>query len=599
MKAEALALTWDLEPIFPGGSGSQAFRTFLDELGRDVDEVKSAFAKFPAPGEASFKEALVDVTLRVQEVAERLREAGAFAVCLVAQDTGDEEARGLQARVGQLDGQFEAAVAAYDGLLAAASEELWESFVADERIRPIAPFVEEQRRRARRKLPPEQEALIAELSVDGYHAWGELYDEVSGSMRVVDRDDDGNEVRLSMGQAQNKAFHDGDRNVRARVFRLYEDAWAESASLFASTLNHLAGYRLAVYRNRKWDSVLDEPLEVNRMRRETLDAMWQAAAEAKPLLTRYLERKAKLLGLPRLSFYDADAPLGEISTRIGYDEAAALIVRSFDRFSPEMARFAENAFRSRWIEAEDRAGKRAGGFCTSFPLADESRIFLTFDGSISTAATIAHELGHAYHQTVFGDTPYVMTFYPMNFAETASTLAEKIVADASLGAAATESERLALLDVKARDAVTFLMNIRARFLFEVSFYEERRGGAVPVERLNELMLAAQKEAYADALGEYHPLFWASKLHFYITGMPFYNFPYTFGYLFSHGVYDWAEQDPKGFTARYAALLRDTGFMPAEELAKKHLGADLTDVAFWRRSVDQALQGVRDFLAASE
>lgn len=209
-----------------------------------------------------------------------------------------------------------------------------------------------------------------------------------------------------------------------------------------------------------------------------------------------------------------------------------------------MADFAQMAFEKRWIEAEDRAGKRPGGFCTSFPASEQTRIFMTYSGTPSNIATLAHELGHGYHQYVMNDVNGLNQGYAMNVAETASTFAEMIVADASVKMAKTDEEKLTLLEDKVSRSIAFFMNIHARFLFEKQFYEERKQGMVSTDRLNELMVEAQKEAYCDNLSEYDPHFWASKLHFHITGVPFYNFPYTFGYLFSQGIYAYA-QDYEG------------------------------------------------------
>src|SRR5690606_23076315 len=229
----------------------------------------------------------------------------------------------------------------------------------------------------------------------------------------------------------------------------------------------------------------------------------------------------------------------------------------------------------------------------------ESRIFLTFDNSISSAATVAHELGHAFHHSVFRETPRLKTHYPMNLAETASTLAELIVADAGMRAAQNDDERLALLDSKVQRTVGFFMNIHARLLFELEFYKERASGVVPVARLNELMLEAQRQGYDGALDVYHPYLWASKLHVYITGSPFYNFPYTFGSLSSHGVYDWALEEKGSFESRYQSLLEDTGYMRTETLARKHFGVDLSDVEFWRGAVKRALADAEEFVRITE
>ena len=590
-----LQQTWDLDVLYPGGSESAEFAHFLEELEVDVqayarrmDQLESQ--KLDATGWVE----LLDAT---QNINKRMRNAFAFLSCLTSQNVKDQKAKLIHGRVQQLSAVSNSAQTKLDKAIMEVPGAEWQALLGDDRLVPLAFSLDERRRRANEKLAPEMEALVGNLAVDGYHAWGSLYSTVIGRM-TIPFVLNGEEKQLSVGQAQN-AMDNPDVAVRAGVFEKWEAAFEADSELFSTSLNHLAGFRLQAYKARGWESVHREPLDVNRMKKETLDVMWDVIDRNKDTFVEYLNRKAKLLGLEKLSWYDIYAPIGSSSSEMNYDEGAAFIVEQFNKFSPKMADFTVQAFEQAWIEAEDRAGKRPGGFCTSFPQQQQSRIFMTYDGSPGGVATLAHELGHAYHQWVMNDLPYMVQGYAMNVAETASTFAEMIVADAALKNAQSEEERLALLDNKLQSAVAFFMDIQSRFKFETNFYAERENGPVSVERLNELMVEAQKDAFRGALDKYHPYFWASKLHFHSTSVPFYNFPYTFGYLFSAGVYARALQEGEGFEDKYVDLLRDTGRMQVEDLAMKHLGVDLTQPEFWQSAVDLALADAREFLKLTE
>jgi pepF/M3 family oligoendopeptidase len=405
---------------------------------------------------------------------------------------------------------------------------------------------------------------------------------------------EGKAQTLSMGQAANLLSNPA-ADVRREVFSKYEDAWANKEELFASTLNHLAGFRINLYKNRGWDDVLSEPLQRNRMERTTLDAMWAAVQGGKPHLVKFLQRKAELLNLDQVAWYDLGAPVGDAGKQIPFADAQDFVVDQFRKFSPDIADFTQKALDLRWVEAENRGGKRPGAFCTSLPLSKESRVFMTYSGTISSLGTLAHELGHAYHGYVLKDAPLFLRRYAMNVAETASTFGELLVVDGAIGAASSPQEKLGILEDKIGRSVSFFMDIHSRFLFETRFYAERKKGLVSSAQLNELMAEAQKEAFMGSLKEYHPHFWASKLHFYSTGVPFYNFPYTFGYLFSAGVYARAKAEGQGFAQSYARLLADTARMSVEDLAHKHLGVDLTKPDFWEAAVKLATDDVEEFL----
>lgn len=584
-----LSLTWELESLFAGGSSSTEFADFLNvlekDLGRLGQEVKSA----TAPEDVESTKALDGIIELLQSCSGRLILAAEFAVCLGAQNQQDKGAVRLSDKVSGLSARYQGIRSAFDNLLRQTDNGIWEQWIVRPEIAPLAFVLNESRNLAREKMSPELESLALELAVDGYHGWSEHYETVVGSIEIPFEG-----KALSVGQASNK-LDDPDPEVRKAMFHKWEEAWSGAADYCADALNHLAGFRLNLYKGRGWDHVLKDPLNMNRMSHETLNVMWDVIGESKPALVSYLERKAKLLGMEALSWVDVGAPLGKSSGKIPYDQAAKDIVAQFQKFSPKMADFAERAFDHQWIEVEDRPGKRPGGFCVSFPEIKESRIFMTYSGTPSSVSTLAHELGHAYHSYLLDDQPVFNQNYAMNVAETASTFAEVIVADAQVKAATNAEEKLALLESKIQNSVAFFMNIHARFLFETRFYEKRKEGLISSEELCELMVEAQKEAFCGVLSEYHPHFWASKLHFYATEMPFYNFPYTVGYMFSTGLYRLALQEGASFADKYDDLLRDTGVMTLEDLVSKHLNVDLTQPDFWQGAADLIMADIAEFL----
>ncbi|RUT29074.1 M3 family oligoendopeptidase [Paenibacillus zeisoli] len=595
---QPVSLTWDLESLFPGGSSSAEFQAFLSKLEQDIEELKQQVKGFEAPKTVQDTESLDGFIDSLQSAYSRITEAGSYVGCLTAQDTTDKKAVQLSGKVTSLKAELQGLTTVFESLLRATEDEVFSEWIKRPQIAPIAFSLNESRERTREKLPPEQESLILDLAVDGYHGWGEHYDTIVSKVSIPFTEDNGEEVVLSAGQAHNK-LHNPSREIREETFVKWENAWEQVSDYCADTLNRLAGFRLKLYERRGWDDVLKEPLSINRMSQETLDTMWSVIAQNKQIFVKYLERKAKLLGVERLSWADVEAPLGKTDTKIEYNDAAEEIVKEFRTFSPKLADFTVDAFNKNWIEAEDRKGKRPGGFCTSMIESKQTRIFMTYSGTASNVSTLAHELGHAYHQYVMDDLPPFNQSYAMNVAETASTFAEMILSDAQVKNAASKEEKITLLEDKIQRSVAFFMNIHARFLFETRFYEKRKEGLLNAEEISALMVEAQQEAYNGALASYHPHFWASKLHFYITDVPFYNFPYTFGYLFSTGIFARAQREGDSFAEKYDALLQDTGRMTVEDLAKKHLNVDLTQPDFWQEAVSLAVADVEQFLEMTE
>lgn len=592
--------TWDLDAMYQGGVTGNAFQEALETLVQKRDALikdMQAFEINATGAPATF----ADIIDQADQYLNHFTTLITYAQMASDADMRDEAASAAINKVATLNQAYEIARKGLDKQLATLSDAAFQDFLAEPRLAEIAFTLEEDRRDAKRLLDDQAEALLSELQIDGLSGWSNTYSTTASVMTIsVDLDDGHHDY--SVGQAMNNMYADPNPENRAKIFAAWEETFAQYGPVFADVLNHLAGYRLTTQKAHGYNNFMEEPLEYNRIKAETVEAMWEAVAANKDTFVQFLNRKKALLGLDELNWQDVDAPLDFEDTKpttFTYDEAADFVVENFRTFGDKLADFAQSAIDKRWIEAEDRSGKRPGGYCTETINEDETRIFMTFTGSRNDTSTLAHELGHAFHSDVLTSEAPSNQAYAMNVAETASTFAETIVANANLKQAKSKYERLQLLNAKMENAIAMFMNIRSRFLFETAFYTERQDGFVSESRLNELMTQAQKEAFGGAINDLHPHFWASKLHFFIDDVPFYNFPYTFGYMFSLGIYAEYLKAPEGFEERYIALLKDTGRMTTEELAMKHLGADLTKPDFWQAAIDLAAADVKEFLAESE
>lgn len=588
------AINWDLESIFAGGSSSESLQQELQQISTKMKEFHQLVDAF-TPNAENQVEALTEILAVHEEIQKSFTECGSFIEALNSANIHDQQAKLLTGQLYSNLPAFQLATTILNKKFASYSEEDWQNLMTH--FSQIAFRLSEMRRDGQELLDEQSENIINTLALDGQSAWSQHYDTIVASIQIPF-----NGEMLSAGQAFNTMMSSQDKAVRQELFEKWEQAWSEKADIFADTLNHLDGFRLNNYKLHGVDDFLKQPLEYNRLDKETLDMMWGTIQKNKQPIIDFLTRKAQLFGKDKMDWQDQDAPivLGDFEERrYTFDQAADFIVENFKKFSPKMSEFAQMAFDKAWIEAEDRPGKRPGGYCTSLPKSQESRIFMTYGESVNEVSTLAHELGHAFHSHVMWDLPTLNQDYAMNVAETASTFAELIVADATLKEAKTDEEKINLLDVKLQNAIAMFMNIHARFIFESNFYAARQKGLVATDEITRLMVEAQKEAYIDGLGSYHPHFWAAKLHFFIDEVPFYNFPYTFGYLFSLGIYAKASQHADGFEDQYIALLRDTASMTTEELAKKHLDTDLHQATFWQAGIDMVLKDIATFMELTE
>ncbi|ARU61564.1 hypothetical protein CBW65_11495 [Tumebacillus avium] len=568
---------------------------FFEELEADIQRFEEKVAGAAAAKSDAELGAWVERIGMVNDLNGRLEEVSEFSICISSADTSDEGAPLVAGRVAALGARLKAAMISFDAQLAAIPEALWEQLLAQDGVREVEFALQERRRLVQEMLPAGQETLISALAVDGFQAWERFFEKVIGRVRMeIELDGDVQEHSLSTIFS---LFQNTDAKIRRSAFQQGVEVLKGEAELCAAALNSIVGFRLQTYKARGWESPLHESLLINGMTEATLTSMWSAVEKNLGRVAQYLERRKQLQGQETLHFVDLYAPaVGKSSKKVTWEECAEIIIEQFGTVSGQMQDLARRAFEEGWMDCEPSPQKAPVGFCASFPVTGESRILGTFSGNLSSVSTlIAHEIGHAFHYSVLKDLPRLAQIYSKSTAETASTFAERLVMDALLKKVEDPADRIALLASKLDNAMIYCMFTYSAFLFDRSFYAERAEGLVSAERITELLLQAQKTAYCDALDGYNEWQWLSHGHYYDTVTPFYNYPYTFGSLFSAGIYAMALREGAAFEDKYIALLRDTGRMTVEDLAAKHLGVDLTQEAFWEDAMGIMTGDLEEFL----
>ena len=532
-------------------------------------------------GERALDDAAVaafdEVLTATNEVLEELTLLHAYVYAFVATDTGHAKAQSLQARL-----QTQSAAVSKlqsrlaDWIEALGADELVErSGAAAEHAFPVLRAAE----RSMHQMSEAEESLAADLALTGSIAWSRLYRELSSSITASVHLPSGVEV-LPITKIRALAT-DADAAVREGAYRAELEAWASSAVPIAAALNALKGETITLTTRRGWDSPLDAQLFAEAVDRSTLDAMMEALVASLPDFRRYLHAKARLLGKERMAFWDLFAPVGD-APRVAWNEATGAVERAFGGYSPQLAALARRALDDGWIDVEPRAGKVGGAFC--MPMGDgSSRVLLNWNESFDGVQTLAHELGHAYHNTQLAERTPLQRRTPSSLAETASIFCETVMVAHGL-TNASDDDRLVILEVDLQGSCQVIVDIYSRFLFESRVFEQRRDSTLSVDDLCGLMRDAQLEAYGDGLDDtqLHPYMWAAKPHYY--GSTFYNWPYAYGLLFGIGLFAQYEADPDRFRAGYDDLLSCTGLSDAAGLGER-FGIDVRDVGFWTASLD--------------
>jgi pepF/M3 family oligoendopeptidase len=446
-------------------------------------------------------------------------------------------------------------------------------------------FLQETIEQSKYLMSDEEEALASELSLSGASAWQKLQGTVTSQISVP-FEHEGVVEDVPIAALQNIRKYDPDEQTRRRAFEAEIKAWESMREPLAACMNGVKGTVLALNQRRGREDALHEVLGQTRIDRETLQAMLGVMKESFPTFRRYFKAKAKRMGKDALAWWDVFAPVGGSEQSFTFEEAQSFIVNNFSSFSPRMAEFTQKAFDQRWIDAEPRKGKRGGAFCMDIPLNEESRILANFDGSLDQLSTLAHELGHAFHNECQWGLTELQRILPMTLAETASIFNETLISESALAQAQSKEEELSILETSLVGAAGVIVDIYSRYLFEFEVFEKRADAELSADDFCEIMLRCQAETYADGLDERyrHPYMWAWKPHYYSPSLSFYNFPYAFGQLFGLGLYALYQERGEDFIPDYESLLRNTGMGNAADLAER-FDIDLRSPEFWKSSME--------------
>ncbi|MFC4713483.1 M3 family oligoendopeptidase [Planococcus dechangensis] len=591
------AQTWNLTSLYPETSKPNELKAILTNLRNTFQQATVQLQNYRQMDEQD-TDSLLKIIDQFQYALLNWEQLDDYAICAYAENVTDQSAIVLMDESAVLKAKLVSLQIELDQTFAEFPEEAWEEFVASEHVEALSFYLNERRQMVKDRLPVELERLIGALSVNGLSGWDQQHELMLTKLRVPIEIDDEKQM-VTIGRALNETVNGKDRDSREQAAEAVAETCEAEADAFATVLNRVAGSRLDIYKQRGWDNKLNETLEQNRIQEVSITAMLTAIDGNRELYRAYIERKLKVMGLEKASWFDLESPAFSLSGKVDFTIAKTTISKQFHQFSEKLGSFADRAFEEDWIDSENRPDKAEGGFCASMPLAKESRIFLTYRDTYQDLITLAHELGHAYHNYILHDEPALAQQKGTSVAETASTFMENLVLDAVIERTKDENERLAMLEMKIRDGLKYVVTVPNMFRFEQKFYDQRTDGMISAQEIKTLIADVENEIYGGLVDDLAVYKWMYISHFYDAERAFYNIPYTIGYLFSNGVYELAKKQPVGFPERYDTLLRDSGKMTVEQLGESYLGADITQVKFWRDAQNSLTLAIEEYLELTE
>ena len=568
---------WDLTPLYKGFD-DPAYEADMAAMKALVDEFTAFSKELPNVEPVAGLRRGVELQKKLADLSKLF----GYANLRSATNTKDPEPGSYMGRVMAIRSGMAAPSAAFNAWVVQLPD-LMELVRGDEYLKDYEFYFAGKVDSARYQMGGEAEAVMAKMGMSGGSAWGKLQSYLTSTVPVSYR---GTTTNLS---AIRNLAYDPDPQVRKDAYEAEIACYEAIKEPVAHALNAIKLETISQCQLRGYESPLDRTLLNSDMKRETLEAMLGALDEYLPKFWQYLKTKAKALGHENgLPWYDLFAPMGESSTTFTTEDAKEYLVKQFSTFDEELTAMVARAFDDAWIDFYPRDGKRGGAFCSSIRSIGQSRILTNFDGMFTDVVTLAHELGHAFHNQCIRDHRPLNQGYSMPLAETASTFNECVVMNAAIRSAANDAERIALIESQLQDATQIICDIYSRYRFETMVFANREQKFMNADALCGFMMEAQKQSYGDGLDHncLHPFMWVCKSHYY--GPTFYNFPYAFGGLFARGLDAQYVKAGAPYVVKYQKLLNTTPVATAEDVAKV-ADIDLTDKNFWRG----ALQTIAD------
>ena len=214
MSASVAGPAWDLSAEYQSVDDEQigADLTALDTLLDQVRELNPLLSEATPDDEAV---AAAQQIARHQEAAGKLlSNVSTFANCILSVDSQHEGAQKLNGSLQQYRKRFGDLFEPLSQFIDDASDAVIDAYLSDPQVAPSAFMVHHGRERRHENLSLAEESLVNGLSQDGIHAWGNLYDQLSGTLEcevLV-----GNEVeKMGVAQANSLLMSEDDSQRRA------------------------------------------------------------------------------------------------------------------------------------------------------------------------------------------------------------------------------------------------------------------------------------------------------------------------------------------------------------------------------------------------
>lgn len=569
--------TWNLADLYAGPDAPEVERDLQDAAAKAAEFHRQYEGKLAGLSGADFLAAI----LAYEKISEILGRVGSYAQLLYSGDMSNVEYGRFQQNINERSTEISLQTLFFSLEINKLDDADIAAKLKHAPLQRFAPWLDAVRSFRPHQLSDEIEKLLHEKDVVGRQAWMRLFDETMAELRF-----DVAGKKLTSNEALN-LMYEQDGAKRKQAAEGLSKGFKDNQRIFALVTNTLAKEKEIDDKWRKFPRPVSSRNLANQVEDDVVDALVSAVKSSYPQLShRYYKLKAKWLGLPKLNFWDRNAPLpDDEDAPIGWNDAQSLVLNAYRDFSPKLAEVGQTFFDKGWIDVPPRPGKAPGAFAHPTVPSAHPYLLLNYHGRTRDVMTLAHELGHGVHQVLAAPQGQLLCDTPLTLAETASVFGEMLTFRALLRREKDPQERRVLLAGKVEDMLNTVVRQVAMHEYERRLHDARRKGELSPEDISAIWLATQREALGDGVdlpdGTGYGIWWAYIPHF--IHVPFYVYAYAFGDCLVNSLYAVYQQAEAGFAEKYLDMLKAGGTKRHKELLAP-FGLNAADPAFWSKGL---------------
>jgi len=462
------------------------------------------------------------------------------------------------------------------GILSLKYKTLREWINKNNKLKLYKHYIEDIYRKKSHILRPNEEKIIAqagEMAMVPENTYDLLSNADLRFPKVKDKE--GNIITISQSNFIS-LLRNRDRQLRKKVYKKYYQPYKQHRNTFAALLGGNLKKDRFFSHTRKYRNSLEAALFEDNIPVSVYDNLLRIVHENIELLHNYIMIKKDYLNLKKLHMYDMYVPLTEKTVQIDYLDAQDIVIKSLSPMGNEYQSIVKKGFNEKWIDVYENRGKTSGAYSTG-SYQSKPFILMNYHGTIEDVYTLSHELGHSLHSYYTNKRqPFIYSNYPVFLAEIASTTNEVLLTNYLLNKAASQNDKLIILNHFLEQFRTTLFRQTMFAEYEKILHEyEASSGSITAEWCSEKYSDLIRCYYGEnvIIDDEIKLEWARIPHFYYN---YYVYQYATGFAAAIAFSRMILADGNKATEKYLEFLsKGSSDYPIDILKKS--GIDMTKV----------------------